>query len=85
MYEVRILRRAKKDIARLPKEYSRRISEQIDGLANDPRPPNTKNLTNQPGYRLRVGTYRILYTIDDKANLVTIYGVKHRREAYREP
>jgi mRNA interferase RelE/StbE len=83
MYDVRILRRAIKDIAQLPKEYSRRVSKQIDGLADDPRPPNAKKLTNQPGYRLRVGPYRILYTIDDKANLVTIYRVKHRREAYR--
>ena len=34
-------------------------------------------------YRLRVGPYRILYDIDDKVQVVTIYRVKHRREAYR--
>ncbi|MBC8254677.1 MAG: type II toxin-antitoxin system RelE/ParE family toxin, partial [Ardenticatenia bacterium] len=34
-------------------------------------------------YSLRVGVYRILYDIDDDTRTVTIYRVKHRREAYR--
>lgn len=83
MYKLQILRRAMKDIARLPHSYSRLVSEHIDGLAQNPRPPDSKPLTDQPGYRLRVGVYRILYEIDDAARLVTGYRVKHRREVYR--
>ena len=83
MYELRILRRAVKDIARLPKDYSRPVSERIEALATNPRPRSARKLTNQPGYRLRVGVYRILYDIDDAGRVVTVYRVKHRREAYR--
>jgi mRNA interferase RelE/StbE len=48
-----------------------------------PRPPDSKKLRGSTDYSLRVGTYRILYDIDDAARSVTVYRVKHRREAYR--
>jgi len=83
MYSVRILRRAIKDMADLPKGYAHLISEHIDRLSENPRPPDAKKLTGATDYSLRVGVYRILYDIDDTAHIVTIYRVKHRREAYR--
>ena len=83
MYRLRILRRALKDIAALPKDYARLISQHIDRLAEEPRPPDAKRLRGTKDHSLRVGTYRILYDIDDKAHLVTVYRIKHRREAYR--
>lgn len=83
MYSVRILRRAIKDIADLPKEYARLIAEHIDRLEEDPRPPGAKKLRGTTAYSLRVGVYRILYDIDDNARMVTVYRVKHRRESYR--
>jgi mRNA interferase RelE/StbE len=83
MYRLRILRRALKDIAALPKDYARLVSQHIDRLAQEPRPPDTKKLRGTKDYSLRVGTYRILYDIDDEARAVTVCRVKHRREAYR--
>jgi mRNA interferase RelE/StbE len=83
MYSLRILRRAIKDIAGLPKEYSRLVSQHIDRLQEDPRPHDAKRLRETRDYSLRVGVYRILYDIDDKSRIVTVYRVKHRREAYR--
>jgi mRNA interferase RelE/StbE len=83
MYSVRILTRAVKDIANLPTGYVRLVSDHIDGLAENPRPPNGKKLQVDLGYSLRVGMYRILYDVDDESRVVTIYRVKHRREAYR--
>ncbi|MFN3763631.1 MAG: type II toxin-antitoxin system RelE family toxin [Anaerolineae bacterium] len=83
MYSVRILRRAIKDIADLPREYTRLIGQHIDRLGENPRPPDAKKLRGGKEYSLRVGPYRILYDIDDEARIVTIYRVKHRREAYR--
>jgi mRNA interferase RelE/StbE len=35
-----------------------------------------------PRYRLRVGDWRVLYTIDDQAREVRIYRIKHREKAY---
>ena len=83
MYSVRVLRRAIRDIASLPKEYSRLVSQHIDGLEENPRPPDSKKLRGRRDYSLRVGAYRILYEIDDQAQTVTVYRVRHRREAYR--
>ena len=44
---------------------------------------DAKQLTNHsPEYRLRVGQYRVLFEIEDE-NLITVYRIAHRREAYR--
>jgi len=83
MYSVRLLRRAIKDIAGLPKEYARLVSEHIDSLQQNPYPPGVKRLRGTTDYSLRVGVYRIIYDIDESAHTVTVYRVKHRREAYR--
>ncbi|MGH8521690.1 MAG: type II toxin-antitoxin system RelE family toxin [Gammaproteobacteria bacterium] len=43
---------------------------------------DVKHLTNfTPEYRLRVGNYRVLFEI--QGNTIVVYGVRHRREAYR--
>ena len=83
MYSVRILRRAVRDVADLPGNYTRLVSQHIDGLRDNPRPPDAKRLRGRRDYSLRVGVYRILYEIDDQEQAVTVYRVKHRREAYR--
>lgn len=44
MYEVRILRRALKDIAKLPQEYIRLVSQHIEHLAENPRPRDATTL-----------------------------------------
>jgi mRNA interferase RelE/StbE len=52
--------------------------------SNNPRGFQTIKLKDsEKTYRLRVGNYRIIYQIDEKKKIVTVYGVIHRREAYR--
>ncbi|MCL4830918.1 MAG: type II toxin-antitoxin system RelE/ParE family toxin [Caldilineaceae bacterium] len=82
MYEVQVMPRAIKDIVGLPKEYTRLVSQHIDALADEPRPRDARKLRGRDDYRLRVGVYRVLYEIDDAKRVVTIFRVKHRREAY---
>ncbi len=72
MYSVRILRRAIKDIASLPKEYAHLVSQHIDRLGESPRPTHAKKLRGMMDYSLRVGVYRILYDIDDEAQIQSI-------------
>lgn len=83
MYNVRITRQAMKDIADLPKGYARLVSQHIEGLAQNSHPPDSKRLKAELTFSLRVGMYRILYEVDDQARVVTIFRIKHRREAYR--
>ena len=82
-YEIRILRSAEKEMEKLPTVVHNRISNRILSLENNPRPRGAKKLSSRDEYRLRVGNYRILYTVSDSYGIVTIIAVGHRREAYR--
>ncbi len=83
MYSVRILRGGLKEIAALPAGYTKLVGERIDRLGEEPRPPGAKKLKGSCDYSLRVGVYRIIYDVSDETRVVTVYRVKHRREAYR--
>ncbi|HRQ38873.1 MAG TPA: type II toxin-antitoxin system RelE/ParE family toxin [Chloroflexota bacterium] len=84
MYEIKVRGQARKQILRIPPPHFERIHTSIAALAQQPRPADAKKLSGQTGYRIRVGDYRVLYEIDDDANRVTVYRVKHRREVYRD-
>ena len=79
-YEVEIHPAAQKQMLSLPKEAQVELSLSIDRLENAPRPPRVKKLAESSLWRIRVGQYRIVYAIDDKAQLVTIVRVARRRE-----
>lgn len=60
------------------------LKESMLKLRAEPRPPGCiKLLDKEGGYRIRVGTYRYCYRIDDEKKKVYIYRVKHRKEVYR--
>jgi mRNA interferase RelE/StbE len=54
----------------------------IRSLAGEPRPHGSQKLTNREEWRIRLGDYRVLYTIDDQKKTVTVIRVKHRAKAY---
>lgn len=60
-----------------------RLQGAIALLAHDPRPPGARALQGRPGFRVRVGNYRILYTIQDDVLLIVVVTLGHRREVYR--
>jgi mRNA interferase RelE/StbE len=82
-YQVRIIPSAEKEMNKLPALIHRHISRKILLLEDNPRPRGAKKLSGREEYRLRAGDYRVLYTIDDKAHVVTVFAVGHRREVYR--
>jgi mRNA interferase RelE/StbE len=68
----------------LPRPLLERINEHIQALREEPRPPGMRKLQGQRrGWRIRVGDYRVIYLIDDEAQVVTIVRVRHRRDVYR--
>ena len=83
MYKIILLPAAIKDLDRIEHKPFLQIKVRIDGLVTDPRPVNSLKLTNEQGYRLRSGDYRVLYRIDDPQKTVFVYRVKHRKDAYR--
>ena len=82
-YTVEIKRSAEKEMESLPREVHRRITAKIVSLEMNPRPAGIRKLQGTEGYRLRVGDYRVLYTVDDRSQTVVVYSVAHRREACR--
>jgi mRNA interferase RelE/StbE len=84
-YELRFKASVTRDLRGIPKADVRRILDRVESLRDDPRPPGSVKLSAQERYRLRQGTYRILYTVSDAEVVVEIIKVAHRREVYREP
>jgi mRNA interferase RelE/StbE len=83
-YQVLIERRALKELATLPPNMAGRIGAAIDQLRTQPRPHNAKKLAgSRDQWRARVGDYRVLYEINDRAREVRIFAIGHRREIYR--
>ena len=75
--------KADKQLNNLPPKMHDLILEKIKLLIDNPLPPGSKKLINREGWRVRVGDYRILYTLDNKKGELTILSVSHRKEAYR--
>jgi mRNA interferase RelE/StbE len=69
-----------KDLRSIPKQDVQRILSRIEALAEDPRGPGTKKLTNLELYRIRVGRCRVLYEIRD--DVLVVIRVAHRSGAY---
>lgn len=84
MYVVYIERRAVKELEKIAIEEQERILQKISAtLSYSPFPTgnNPKRLKGERAFRLRIGDYRIVYTIEK--NLVFIYAIRHRKDSYR--
>jgi mRNA interferase RelE/StbE len=83
-YKVLIKRSAVKEIEAIPQKKERqRIMRRIGQLAIDPRPPGSKKLSGHGKYRIRQGSYRIVYSIEDNELVVVVVKVGHRKDVYR--
>lgn len=84
-YTVEIAPAAKRQIRALPKAAQARVVERLRALAEEPRPRGAKKLQGEAGdfYRVRVGDYRVVYSVDGKKLEVLVVKVAHRREVYR--
>ena len=69
-------------LEKLDPPVARRLQGAIALLAEDPRPPAARALRGRPGLRVRVGDYRLIYTVEDGVLLVVVVTVGHRRDVY---
>jgi len=72
-----------RDIRAIPNKDVRRILNRIETLAVNPRPNGCEKLTDQERYRVRQGSYRIIYEVQDDACVVVVVKVSHRGGVYR--
>ncbi len=68
----------------MPRNTARLIRGKIEDLAQDPWAPNNnvKKLVGRPGYRLRVGDWRVIYDLDDALRILAVERIAPRGGAY---
>jgi mRNA interferase RelE/StbE len=82
-YDVALTSSAAKELKRLPAQLVARIVPRLESLAANPRPPGCKKMQGgDREWRIRVGDYRAVYTIDDAKLLVEVTRIRHRSGVY---
>jgi mRNA interferase RelE/StbE len=84
VYRLELRPSAVKDLDRLRGETWERVKGALLALGANPQPPGCVKLVGDAAWRIREGDWRVIYDIDDAAQVVTILRVKHRKDAYRE-
>ena len=79
-YRLEIKAEALRQLRGLSKDYRRNLGWRIDALCNDLAGDVKKLNAKVAKYRLRVGPFRVLFTLEK--DLIIVYAVKDRREAY---
>jgi len=83
-YRISWKRAALKEVQRLPKQTVTRVVKVVEALAENPYPSGVKKLIGaETVYRVRVGNYRIIYSVETTNLVVEIIRVRHRSRAYR--
>ena len=84
MYQVLLKKSAQKELRKIPTPQLKKIAHVLDKIAYAPRPPGCKKLVSVAGplWRVRVGDYRIIYTIDQLTKVVEVCRIGHRKAVY---
>jgi mRNA interferase RelE/StbE len=81
-YRIEVRPAAVRALGKLDRDVQPRVRAAIALLAEDPRPPASRPLRGRPGYRVRVGDYRVIYTVADEVLLIVVVTLGHRRDVY---
>jgi len=79
-YQLRLRRAAQKQLDKLPEHDYEVVAEATSALQQEPRPPRVKKLAESGLWRIRIGNYRIIYSINDQEHLVIVVRVARRTE-----
>ena len=83
-YSVLFKASADKALQKLPEKVQQRIALAAGELAAEPRPKGCVKLEGEDNlWRIRVGDYRVVYTIEDKKLIVLVVRIAHRKDVYR--
>ena len=84
MYRIELTSTAARHVRKLDRPVRTRLLDAIELLASSPRPDGVKKLAStENAWRIHVGDYRVIYSIEDDVLVVTVVRVAHRREVYR--
>ena len=86
-YKILLSKKSEKQLNKISKHNQHLVAVAINELMDfsDKNISNIKKLkTPFPGYRKRVGNYRILFEVIEKESQIIIYKIGHRRDVYRK-
>ena len=84
MYKITFSKEADKALRRMPRNNALIIANKIKELASNPSTMrNVKKLSDHPGYRLRVGDWKMVYTVNDNELVIHVISIKTRGEVYK--
>ncbi|WP_431805993.1 type II toxin-antitoxin system RelE family toxin [Microbacterium paraoxydans] len=81
-YRIELRPAAVRALKKIDHQDRARIRGAIALLGENPRPPGAKALQGRDGLRVRVGNYRIIYTVQDDVLVVVVVNLGHRRDVY---
>lgn len=82
-YEIEILRVAQKQLAKIDRKDQPTILEAVRNLAKQPRPVGCVKLSGRDAWRIRVGSYRVLYEIHQNRLIILVVAIGNRKDVYR--
>jgi mRNA interferase RelE/StbE len=83
-YGIEFIPSADRQLRKLARPVQKRISEAIEGLAEEPRPSGVERIAGSNDmWRIRVGNYRVVYMIEDDRLVVLVVRLGPRRSVYR--
>lgn len=85
-YKLEIARSAERQLRKVPADDRRRLARAMLALADDPYPAGSRKLTGYDDvFRVRVGVYRILYSVSGRTLVIIILKIGYRRDVYARP
>jgi mRNA interferase RelE/StbE len=83
-YNLEIGRTAEKQLRKLTAEDRRRVARAMLALGEEPHPSGSRKLTGYDDvFRIRVGVYRIIYSVSGRTLVILILKIGHRKDIYR--
>ncbi len=84
-YQIRIKKSAIKELSKLPKPIATKASKVIDQFKTNPYPKGYKKLKGSDNdYRVRIGNYRVLYSIHNDVLIIEVIKIAHRKDVYKK-
>ena len=82
-YTLQIVSTAERQFLKLQASLQNRIKNKLFSLEVEPRPHGSQKLHGTDFFRIRIGDYRVIYSIEDTHKTVKVLDIGHRREVYR--
>ena len=84
IYSINITRRAQKVLSKLPADIQKKIVSNIRKLSKEPFSNLCKKLSGRNAWRIRIGSYRVIYEVNKEELSIIIILIGHRKDIYQK-